>query len=178
MKRIAYSFLLLFVMSCSSAPSSSSNRIVIEFRDSVIRDFYLLAVRDSALVVAPYTTDYSSIDSLVAEAHTVTFRKVEHLYKNSSPSLGDELWAGTTGFALAGCLSAIPYIFDYGSGDGHPGRYNVGIPIGGFAAGLILGLVLNYTYSERFLDSKEHLELIKKRAFYKNGEPPELKLVH
>src|SRR5438552_293094 len=130
MKRIAYSFLFVALMSCSSAPSSSSNRIQVEFRDSVIKDFYLLAVRDSALVVAPYTTDYSSIDTLISDAHIVPFHKVEHLYKNSSPSLSDELWAGGTGFAIGGCYSIVPYFFA-GAGDGGPGKYEVGLPIGG-----------------------------------------------
>ena len=176
MKHIAYSFLLIFLLSCSSAPSSSSNRITIEFRDSVIKDFYLLAVRDSTLVVAPYTTDYSSIDSLVADAHTVPFEKVEHLYKNSSPSLGDELWAGGTGLVIGGCYAFL-YTLAGSYGDGGFAKYNVGLPIGGLAGGLILGLLFNNTYSERFLDSKEHLELVKYRAYYKNGEPPELQKI-
>jgi hypothetical protein len=175
MKRIAYSFLLVAVLSCGRAPSSSSNRVKIEFRDSVINDYYLLAVRDSALVIAPYSTDYSSIDTLIAHAQVIPFRKVEHLYKNSSASLSDELWAGGTGLAIGGCYSCVPYFFA-GSGDGTP-KYDVGLPIGGFAAGLFLGLIMNTGYHERFLDSKEHLELVKSRSFYQNGEPPELQKI-
>jgi hypothetical protein len=176
MKRIAYSFLLIFLLSCGSAPSSSTNHITIEFRDSVIKDFYLLAVRDSALVVTPYTTDYASIDSLNAQAQVVPFKKVGRLYKNSSASLDDELWAGTTGFVLGGCYSGFSSLAA-SYGDAGPGKFNFGLPIGGFAGGLVLGLLMNNAYSERFLDSKEHLELVKARAFYKEGEPPELQKI-
>jgi hypothetical protein len=175
MKRIAYSFLLIVLMSCSTAPSSSSNRIKVEFRDSVIKDFYLLAVRDSALVVAPYMTDYTSIDTLISYSQVIPFQKVEHLYKISNASMSDELWAGGTGFVLTGCYSLLPYFF--AGGDGSPGKYDVGLPIGGLAAGLVIGLVVNTANTERFLDSKEHLELVKNRAFYKNGEPPELRKI-
>jgi hypothetical protein len=176
MKRIAYSFLFVALLSCGSSPSSSNFVIKIEFRDSVINDYFLLSVRDSALVITPYTTDYASIDSLNAHAQVVAFSKIGRLYKTSSASLDDELWFGATGCAVGGCYSVIPYFFGGGSGDGHP-KYNVAIPIGGLAGGLVLGLLANSSYSERFLDSKEHIELVKSRAFYKNGEPPELQKI-
>jgi hypothetical protein len=178
MKRAVYSFLLIFLLSCGSNPSSSRNRIKLQFRDSIIEDYYLLSVREHSLVITPFTTDYSSIDELIAHAEVIPFEKVEHLYKNSSASSEDELWAGGTGLALTGCYELIPHIFYGGSGDGHPSPYNFGIPIGGFAAGLVIGVLANNAYSERFLDSKEHLELVKYRAYYKDGEePPELQKI-
>jgi len=168
-------FLTALLSSCSSLPSSSSNRIVIEFRDSVTKDFYLLALRDSSIVVAPYTTDYSSIDSLNALASVIPFRKIEHLYKNSSPSLGDELWAATTGLLVGSFFAILPY-FEGGSGDGHPNQHTGGFPIIGLGGGIVLGLLFNNAYDERFFDSKEHLDMIKFRAYYKN-EPPELQKI-
>lgn len=173
MKRIAYSFLLVALLSCGSSPSSSNFVIKIEFRDSVINDYFLLAVRDSALVISPYTSKNTSIESLNAHAQVVAFSKIGRLYKTSTASLEDELWFGAAGCAAGGCYSVIPYLFA-GGGDGHPGKYDFGIPIGGLAGGLVLGLLANSTYSERFLDTKEHIELVKTRAYYKDVEPPEL----
>ncbi|MEP7233953.1 MAG: hypothetical protein ABI778_01535 [Ignavibacteriota bacterium] len=177
MKRIAYCFLLIFLLSCGSSPSSSNYHIKIEFRDSVSNDYYLLAVRENALVITPYTTDYDSIDSLNAKAELVPFAKIARLYKTSSASLEDELWFGGTALGISGCYSAFLYTFSGVSGHGGTPKFDVAFPLGATGGGLLLGLLVNNSYQELYLDTPEHLEKVKSRACYKEGdlEPPELR---
>lgn len=75
MKRAAYSFLLILLLSCGNAPKLSNNRIRIEFRDSVKEQYYLLAVRDSSLVVSH---DMQTPDS-TAGAAVIPFARIRKI---------------------------------------------------------------------------------------------------
>jgi hypothetical protein len=183
MKRIAYSFLLIALLSCGkSQPSSSTNRIVIQFRDSVIRDFYLLSVRDESLVVAPYTEDNVSIKSLVDSAHVVPFSKIEALYKRSRPDASEVIGSGFVGClvgGVCGCFTALPYVsFGDHSGDGKKAEQNLLFGFGsGIVTGVVLGLIENTSDKQFFLDTKDHLNDVRERAVYPHYEPYELQKI-
>ncbi len=171
MKRIAYSLFLIALLSCGSKPSSSTNRIVIQFRDSVIKDYYLLSLREHSVVVTPYTNDYSSVDTLVAQAQVVSFEKIEKLYRKSTPTLSDELWFGGAGCALGGFTSASVYVF------ADRRKFDFSSPLIGLSTGLLVGLLVNASYEELYLDTPEHLLVTRRRALYRDEEPIELQKI-
>jgi hypothetical protein len=179
MKRIFCSVIFVFFMSCGGIqpPSSSTNRIVIQFRDSIIRDYYLLSVRENALVVAPYQSSYFPIDSLIASASVIPFSKIEGLFKKSRPSGSDVAGWGFLGFLVgsgSGFFTAIPYAYSHG-GDSRRPIENFNFAIGtGFITGILIGIFHNMSDEEFYLNSKEHIDQVRKRAVYPNYEPYEL----
>jgi len=181
MKRIGYSLLFIAFMSCGGVqrPSSSTNRIVIQFRDSVIKDFYLLSVRENSLVVAPYQAYDVSIDSLIASAAVVPFSKIEALFKKSRPSASDVAGWGFMGCMVggaAGFISCAPYVSWTGDG-GDDKRAIQNFYFGlssGFLTGILIGIFHNMSDEEFYLNSKENIERVRKRAIYPNYEPYEL----
>jgi hypothetical protein len=178
MKRIAYSFLLIFGMSCGSHFASSDNRIRVEMRDSTVQDFYLLSLRSDALVVSPYIDKDISADSLVAHARLVSFARTETI--SYQPEISVSILSGLGGCILgtvAGCLAGgyamkqegdISTLFGYGA---------LGGAIG-FGGGMLIAIGLRSPPDDHVIyDIKNHVEELYSRAIYPGQEPPELQKI-
>ena len=180
MKRIAYSFLLILLLSCggSHAPSSR-NRITVQFKDSVIKDFYLLAVHDSTLVVSPYTGAAATAFELSESAHAVPFEKIEKIYF-SGRDYATPLFAGCAGGCIGFCSTG--YKLDIsGDDDGMTtqGRklqpYFTGV---GFLAGFLIAYFTIDTDKEFSLLKKNDLDNLRNvHSFYNEKEPSELQKI-
>ena|SRR5947209_17459004 len=105
MKRIAYSFLLVTLLSCGTHSPSSHNRITLQFRDSIIKDFYLLSVRDSSLVVAPYQTGEIEMHQLIAESQNIRLDMIERIFDKGDHDAGSILFPSLAGGLLGGCAT-------------------------------------------------------------------------
>jgi hypothetical protein len=178
MKRIAYSFLLIALLSCGSHLASPGNRIRLQIRDSTIEDFFLLAVRNDAVVVSPFRDDDIVADVLIAHAHVISFAKTEAIsYKPERsasilPGLGGCLIGTAAGCLLGGYSTKgegdISTLLGYGTVGG----------TAGFAAGMLIAIALKSQPDDKVIyDIKSHTDELRDHAIYYDQEPPELQKI-
>ena len=163
MKRIAYSFLLIFLLSCGSSSHLQGNRVRIQFRDSMYQDFELLAVRDSSLIVQPYAE--KNIPELIP------FSQIDRVYHDADGKiLGGIYGCGVGGVAL-GSAAAIAI----------QGEYSGLAVVAAIAIGGIFGMPVGCAIAkdDAGYDPYDHLDLlsIKYYSTYRYGEPPELQKI-
>jgi hypothetical protein len=177
MKRIAYFFLLIVIMSCGSDMFSSKNHIRLQIRDSTIRDFYLLSVRQNSFIVSPYKEEAVTIDSLLAGARSIPFEKTAaityRLERSISilPGLGGCL-IGTIGGCVAGGYASkqegdIGTWLAYGGAGG----------LFGFTAGMLIATALQNSDERILYEVENNVEELRNLAIYPNDEPPELQKI-
>ena len=176
MKRIAYSFLLIVLLSCGHSIPSSQNRITIQFRDSIITDYFLLSVRNNSLLVAPYTHKEVEVETLLATAKKISFNTIDHIYVLNNPNYGTAVLSGCGG----GCIGAFATCnFSLGSDGGRPASpaapYAIG---GGFLTGFLVGYLLSNADKEYSTTDKIDMERLNStHSLFRVIEPPELQKI-
>jgi hypothetical protein len=162
MKRIAYSFLLIFLLSCGSSSQQSNNRIRIEFRDSVKQQYYLLAVRDSALIVStiPVESD-NDIDGKL-----IRFAQVRKVFR-----AGDSTDSGLlTGIIIGALPGSALYLFLPTPIMALP--LAIGMIIGG-----VIGCAISRSESEFDPRNPHDRYYLRELARFPAAEPPELQKI-
>jgi hypothetical protein len=128
MRYCAILVVAVMLAGCSiSRDYSSANRVTLQFRDSSLKECYLLSIHDEALIISD--VDPAGLRAETLEAHTMIlpFRSVGHIYKQNVgtfsgtllPSLFD-IFSSQRAFrvnAFGNNISAIydaaQYSFDY-----------------------------------------------------------------
>jgi hypothetical protein len=164
MKRALYSLLFLLLMSCGTSSHLQGSRIEILFKDSVIKSYQLLSVRDSSLVVHSY-------DLAEFNPQIISFSKVNRIYH----SVDGKKFGG-----IIGCAAFSLPIF-YGSVP----LFALLIPNLGYGAyilflpSMVLGYIIGYSVANDngTFDLQDKIDLYSIKAFakYRNNEPPEIK---
>jgi hypothetical protein len=177
MKRIAYSLLLIFLLSCGNAVPSSRSHVIIQFRDSIIHDYFLLSVRDNSLVVAPYSEEGETVSTLIKSAFVIPMEKIELVLHRGETTSGDILLPASglgVGGYIAGCYSGGG-LNCLGSGGAHASDY----ALYGMGIGCGLGAAAGYLISsqDRQFQPSKKTDMEKLRSeysFFKIVEPIEL----
>ncbi len=178
MKRIAYSLLLVLLLSCASRMGTDENRIRVQIRDGQIEDFFLLAVRSDCLVVAPFKHEAIPADSLIAHAKIIQLSTIQGIaYK---PEQSASLWPGLGGCAIgafSGCLGGAVV----SSPQINPTYVGVGF-VGGGVLGFFSGMAIAHILAKDpdylwLLNPAGHIDKIRHIEFFRNYEPPELQLI-
>jgi hypothetical protein len=181
MKRAAYSFLLIALLSCGSSTPSSRSRVTVQFRDSIIQDYYLLSVRDNSLVVAPYSEEGETVSTLIKSASILPFENIDLVLHRGEMTPGDILLPASAigvGGCIGGCYSGGGISLTGDGGGDHGSEYALyGLGIGcgiGAAAGYLIS-----SQDREFQPSKKNdMEKLKNLySFFKIVEPPELKKI-
>ena len=182
MKRIAYSFLLIAVLSCGHSEPSSHNRITVQFRDS-IKDYFLLSVRDSSLIVAPYRSEPTEMFQLVSDMKKIPLNTIEKIY-NKGTGYPSSIVFPTLG--LAACLECAATPIHLGSDGGGMSEADIKavhqkqiyFPIIGAIAGGLFGYYALYRDKEVSIKTADDIRNLKIFfAFYPDKEPPQLRII-
>ena len=183
MKRIAYSLLLIFLLSCGSSNPSSHKRITVQFRDSIIKDYFLLAVRDSSLVIARYRKGNIDMDDLIAESQNVPLNKIEKIYDKGSG------YPSSIVFPLLGCAAcaecaATPIHFGSDGGGMTDAELKIVhqnqilFPFIGAVAGGLFGYYAFYRDKEISFQTQDDIKKFRMwYAIFPDREPPELRKI-
>jgi hypothetical protein len=165
MKRVAYIFLLVFLLSCGSRSELQGNRIKVLFRDSTTAEYHLVAVRDSTLLV---TSDFSNENKLIE------FSKVDRIYHNVDGKSIGKVLGGLVGFGV-GSLTAFT-LFPLSDGSGIDMRRGLLI-IPTTITGAIVGFALSK--DDKGFDLSDPIDKSSVKGFSKFpfGEPPELQKI-
>ncbi len=175
MKRIAYSLLLIFLLSCGSKSELKGNRINVFFRDSLTipHEYYLLFVRDSALVVAPGFYDAPGKPITIANS------KINHVLHSGDGKVKAMFLGGIIGCTTAAATVGIIGIHNRGNTEGGLG---IGVTAAVAAApALVLGMIIGYNLAAD--EDKYNLEKEGDRyelggyAKYPDTEPLELQKI-
>ena len=181
MKRIALSFLFIFALSCGTAQTPSlRHRLTVQFRDSIIGDYYLIAVRTNSVVLAPYAPPPLTSHQVFGLAKDVPFEKIEKIYEKSDGTLGNLFLGGLVGFGF-GCIATggigCGYRFDCLDlyNQNKSSKYQPYYLGGGFLVGVIASYFANYTDKEFSLTKSDDIKILKMMySFYPDLEPVDL----
>ncbi len=183
MKRIVYSFLLIAVLSCGHSEPSSHNRISVQFRDS-IRDYFLLSVRDSSLIVAPYQSKSVEMYQLLSDMQNIPLNKIEKIYDKGTGYPSSIVFPALGGAALAECATGT---LRFSSGDGGgmseaeskvQHQKQIYFPIGGAIAGGLFGYYAIYRNREVSIATANAMKNFRIwYAFYPDQEPVQLRMI-
>ena len=175
MKRAAYIFLLLFLVGCGSKSELKGNRIRIHYRDSTQNphEYYLLAVRDSVLVIKPGFYDPPGPPELLL------LSKIDRIYTSSRGKIIGTFFCGVAGAAvLLGTDIALSNAYVKEEGAGMQAAFLaipaiiVGAVLGSGAGSAIFHDEIFYTPSKL-----QDLEELRGLALYPDTEPPELQKI-
>ena len=165
MKRIAYSFLLIALISCGATPHVNYHTWV-RFQDSTLHDCSLLNIRYEMLIVTPYRAVYYHGDSI----YFIPFRKIKRIYQEHEKTELGTYIGGAVGLT-AGFLGV--YL-------SHPQHAQFGpalVPLFTLAAGLLIGHNFDKNISVFDVSRSDDIELLKQFALYPEHEPPELQRI-
>jgi len=175
MKRIIFSFLVIFVMSCGSRSELKGTRINILFRDSVLipHQYALLFVRDSGIVVAPGFYDAPGSPLFIPNGNIF---RVYHAGDGKSKGM---FFGGLIGGA-AGMGTTIAIGVSQGGNTG--GGEGVGftaaiVAVPSIALGMIIGYNLAHDEDEYDLERSHDRYELGGYAKYPDHEPPELQKI-
>ena len=176
MKRIAYSFLLVALMSCGNNLPTAENVIRIEVQNTAPTEYVLLSLRGQSLVVSKYVTEARPVYSLIASAQIIPLDKVDRIYYDHQASIGSTGLPGIGGCFLgtaAGCGTGLSL------GKGFSTVVAGGFIGGflGFALGIIIGTKISTSEKIFFPERKDDVDEIRKLVFFPDGEPPELQKI-
>lgn len=89
MKYCVILVLAVILASCglSKPEFTPVNRVVIQFRDQSVQEYYLLSVRDQSLVVSKANPCGHRLDSIIDAVKVVGFDDIEKVYRESERSL-------------------------------------------------------------------------------------------
>jgi len=179
MKRIAYSFLLIALLSCgASRDTEKRSHFVIKMRDSVEKEFLLLSVRSDTLIVSPYDAIGIVLPgSLIGSAETISFSRIERIYIPHIYNGNSVFWGGFAGCFLGGCIGSVVWMnANQGSDQGHlTAAPYIGIALG-IPAGMLVGYLMQSGDSQYSLSSELDINILRKHAFFQT-EPPELQKI-
>ena len=170
MKRIAYSFLLIFLLSCGSRSDLKGNRISIHFRDTLMipHEYYLLSVRDTSLVVAPGYFDQGGTPTVIP------FSKISSVYHSTDERFWYMLLGGVTGCTIADATVIAIAAHNGGGGSGEGVAFAAALlDIPAILGGMAIGCALSD-------DEKGYVPssgTLKDFAKYPVIEPPELQKI-
>lgn len=167
-KRIAYSLLLIFALSCGSQDQQQNHVITIEMRNSPVQDYSLLAVRKEGVVVRSESSSY-----VESKPKFIAFSKIEKMYQTTNTGAGGAL-RGT----LMGLLPGAGMLFA-GKQRGDINLGGTGIllmPIGAVAGGII-GCNSSKSKNDFNPSSENSRQKLTSISLYPNGEPAELEKI-
>ncbi len=163
MKHIAYSFLLIFVLSCGSSSHLHGNHVRILFRDSMYKEFQLLAVRDSSLIVQSYAENNTP--------ELIKFSRIDRVYHDANGKFYGGIYGSAAGVVALGVAGAFTFTGAYGG---------IGVAAA-IALGGILGMPIGCAAAKEDSgydpNDKSDVLSIKAFALYQYGEPPELQKI-
>jgi hypothetical protein len=170
---------LVALLSCGTHAPSSRNHVSVQFRDSIISDYYLLSVRDSSIIAVNYTGQRITSEGLIASAIIIPVGKIERIVRKSEPSAIAPLAGGCLGGCIGFCSTG--WKFDpVGDDDGTTPQSRKQMPYltaGGFIAGFLLGYLLDHMESEYYPNRKDDLEHLRTFNSFYQTEPPELQKI-
>ena len=177
MKRIAnYLLLTLLLASCGNKSASSGKEISLRMRSGEKRDYLLLAVRDSSIVVFPLDEIY---DERISVSHAQIIKN-DSIAKITIDGIFAPIiigsWAGTLfGLAAAEVIPHKNQIIKNVEWIAPPFKWYL-IPAETIAGIVIAFLATSGDYSFKPHDTWWHRDL-RAISYYPNGEPQLLKLV-
>lgn len=182
MKRLVYSFLLIALLSCGSSNPSSHNRITVQFRDS-IKDYFLLSVRDSSIVVAPYRSTSVEMFELLSDMKSIPLNSIEKIYSKGSGN-SSSIFFPSLGLAACFECAASPIHISTGDGGGMSEaevksvqQKQIYFPIIGAVAGGLFGYYALYRDKEIAITTADDIKIFREwYAFYPDREPPQLRI--
>jgi hypothetical protein len=170
MKHLYYLIILIFLAGCAGRPAAERSRVRLEFRDSVSHEYYLIAVRDSGLIVLPGYYD------LKGPAQFISSSKINHVYYYSNGKTTGMWIGGLTGFGVVLATSLVYLAVrhpDIGGGEG----FGIGVSFISLPA-IVIGMITGYLVSndeDVFDISKAHdRDVLREVAIFPDKEPPEL----
>ena len=170
MKRIAYSFLLIFLLSCGSQSDLQRTTIRVQFRDTLTApdEYYLLSVRDTALVVEP------GFYGMGNTPRVIPFSQINRVFHDNGGKTSGFLLGGLIGCSAVLIPAAIfGATHNVGGGEGLAiGGALISIPA--MVAGGIIGCALAEGEKEYAPSSNDTLRSFAK---YPDTEPPELQKI-
>ena len=164
MKRIAYSFLLIFALSCGTGSSSSSDHVIkVTFRNLSIQDYVLLSVRSDGLVV----------NSILANSdpELISFQKIKRVYNPGIKTLPSSLLGGFLG-CTAGFVASTVSLRGYDA----LAAVIVLMPLG-ILSGTVIGCNAADAVGEYNLSKPDERTRLAKLSMYPDTEPPELQKI-
>ncbi len=179
MRYLLFSTLLAAIVGCASVETPvRNNEVNLVLRDHSTRHDFLLAVRDSSVVVAPYTSDdMIHNDSLLKVASVISFSDISAIYHRSAPTFKGLNY-------LLPSLLALPaaYFGALMNTDVHGSNDNLGWiagewALGSFAIVTVIEFLLNSSYEYFDLNNTTQLARLREHAIYPAQEPPSLQVV-
>jgi hypothetical protein len=177
MKRIIFSLLLILTQGCGSNSELKGNRINVIFRDSLTipHEYYLLAVRDTAIIVAPGYYDKPGPPFLIANSK---ISRVVH-------STGDDKTLGAIYGGVIGLGVSVVAIVAIGLAKGSEKiQGGEGLALGGALLALpviVIAAASGYAAvadeAEYNLDNPNDRNDLVRYSKYSHREPPELQKI-
>jgi hypothetical protein len=172
MKKIwIFIFFGVLLSSCSSRSELKGNRVLVQFRDTIPHEYYLLSVRDSSLVVKPGYYD------LPGEPIVIPFSRISRVMHDVHGKLTGALLGGAIGGVAAfGTVFVIaksqPQI------QGNQGMAFAGLAAIIGASAVTLGIIIGNGLSEGekgySISSAHDRDVLRDYSQYPDTEPPEL----
>jgi hypothetical protein len=163
MKRIAYSLLLIFLLSCGTRSTLQENHIRVFFRDSTSQVFDLLFVRETALVVQSGKSNETSL---------IPFSGIDHVNINVHGRRNGSLlgfFLGSVGTAALG-VAILPAGYAILS-------WLIFVTLPATIAGPIIGTAISSDEAAFNLDKIHDRQELGSYAKYPDYEPPELQTI-
>lgn len=181
MKFVPVLLLVVVLSSCAAGGRPvDGSRIMLETADISRQEFFLMSVREHALVVSPYTEEFYHIDATIAASISIPFEHVRYVGKSASDN-----------WRMIGICSAAGLVSGAYIGDLVRPSTQAEIESGvrsfeftketylGMLSGLALGATVGYLSTHRAeqvfdLGRPEDVAKLRHSAIYHDEEPPEL----
>ncbi|MDP4220847.1 MAG: hypothetical protein Q8916_05315 [Bacteroidota bacterium] len=183
MKRILSSLFLMVLLSCGQSHAPLANHVVVRMRDNSTKDYFLLAIHDSSLIVAPFVKGESiDLGSLVGSAESIPFSSIRVVTHSEKASGDDEFIGGFigcfTGGTIGGCAAAQSAFGENSVPPTLPvAVLYIASPFIGIGVGVLIADLMAAGNEEYFLDTKPQIENLRHFAYYSKQEPPQLKIL-
>lgn len=170
-----------FLSSCSGTTRpAESSRISLETTDISRQEFFLMSVRETGIMISPYSTDYFHIDGAIASSFSVPFEKIRFLEEAPPSDLAQAALAAGAGLLGGAYLGNLfRPLTDEEIQSGVPEFRFAKETYIGMAAGTALGLGVWYFFIHKtpktyHVERREDRVALRRIAIYHDEEPAEL----
>ncbi|MEP7233952.1 MAG: hypothetical protein ABI778_01530 [Ignavibacteriota bacterium] len=184
MKRIGYSLVLIFLLSCGVGGPTSDNLVTVQLKDSTLAplNYYLLSIRDEAIVVSPGIED-RTMNSLIVHAEVIPFRKIATISFHHDANFWNVALPGCGGAVFGTCVGGVIASATKSTSSDPNEQLSRALGYGlvgeliGLAAGITLGLILNDYDKLLYPSSLNETPQIRRHAIFNYTQPPELQRI-
>jgi hypothetical protein len=160
--------LLLFplISSCTAVRPEVAHRVSVQFTDSSEREYELLAVRDSSLIVGSPLLPPNEIGA----AEVIPFSHVVSVYRRGVLNDGSTIWGILLGAGAGALVGSIPH-----NPGNHGDLFAITIPAGILIGAIMLGpKIIDRQY---VLSHPQDHVILQQFARFPGHEPPELQKI-